>query len=177
MNSGSGKRGRRLFGVLILGVIAASIALLSTGNNPFFRDTPGPDVVGAINVTVETAPVTHWSGSAICSWSFHDDGIAHVRASSIGTLQGAHVWIVLLLEGASGVDLALGQAAPGTPTFDPTTEYGGGVADHQVHHEADRAAGTVQFRLPLIKGDAFSLGGAETFLTGSLEWTCGNTPA
>lgn len=161
VNSGSGERGRRLFGVLVLGMIAASIAMLSTGNTFYFADAPGHEMVGTIDVTVETAPVTHWSGSAICSRSSPDGGITDVRASSVGTLQGARVWSVLVLDVPNDVVLALGQAAPGTPPFDPTTEYGGVVADHLVHQAPDRATGTIRFRLPLVIGDAFSLSGAD----------------
>lgn len=172
---GSTRRARlRPISLLLLGLVGSLVALASLSNRSVdIASAPWHEMDGTIDVTVATQPIAHWTGAAICSRSFADGPITDVRASNIGSLPDARVWSVLQLDFPDGsVILALGQAALDTPPFNPTTEYGSSVSGEMAQQSPDRARGTVTFRLPLVKGDAFPLHGAEAFLSGSLAWTC-----
>lgn len=173
--SGSNRRPRLgLFGLLIVGLIGSLVLLASFSNRSVdTASAPWHEMEGTIDVTVAIEPIAHWTGAAICSRSFANGPITEVHAPNVGLLSDARVWSVLQLDFPDGsVILALGQAAPGTPPFNPTSEYGSGVSGEMVQQSPDRARGTVSFHLPLVKGDAFPLQGADAFLSGSLAWTC-----
>lgn len=167
-----GARQRR-FSLLLL-ALAGSIVALAILLNRSFNEAQAPrrEMEGTVSVSVATQPVAHWTGAAVCSRVVADVPITDIRAPNIGSLPGADVWIVLLLDVPDGVIIALGGAPLDKPPFDPTSEYGGGVPGGMVEQSADRDRGTVTFELPLFKGDAFPLDGAEASLVGSLTWTC-----
>lgn len=166
----------RVYALLLLLVIACGIAWAILSSTSFFGASAPRQTAGTIEVTLATQPTTSWAGDALCTRSTHDGLMTSVLAPDIGSLQGARVWIVVLLDYPDAVVVALGQAAPGARPFHPTTEYGSGVAGDAVERSSDRARGIARFRLPLVKGDPLPLAGAETSASGSLVWTCGATP-
>lgn len=172
---GSTRRARLgRFGLVLLGLVGSLVALASLSNRSVdIASAPWHEMDGTIDVTLATQPIVHWTGAAICSRSFADGPITEAHAPNIGSLPHARVWSVLQLDFLDGgVVLALGQAALDAPPFDPTSEYGSDVSVGMVQQSPDRARGTIRFHLPLVKGDAFPLHGAEAFLSGSLAWTC-----
>ena len=172
---GSTRRARLgLFGLVLLGLVGSILVLASLHNRSVdIASAPWHEVDGTIEVTLAGQPIAHWTGAAICSRSFADGPITAALAPTIGLLPDGHVWSVLQLDFPDGsVVLALGQAALDRPPFDPTSEYGSAVSGDMVQQSPDRARGTFRFQLPLVKGDAFPLEGAEAFLSGSFTWTC-----
>jgi hypothetical protein len=173
---GSTRRARLgRFGLVLIGLVGALVALASLSNRSVdIASAPWHEMDGTLDVTVATQPIAQWTGAAICSRSSADGPITDALAPTIGLLPHGRVWTVLQLDFPDGgVALALGQAALDTPPFNPTTEYGSGVSAELVQQSPDRTRGTIRFHLPLVKGEAFPLHGAEAFLSGSLAWTCG----
>ena len=156
---GSTRRARLGLSLLLLGLVGSLVVLASFHNRSVD--------------TLAGQPIAHWTGAAICSRSFADGPITAALAPTIRLLPDGRVWSVLQLDFPDGsVVLALGQAALDRPPFDPTSEYGSAVSGDMVQQSPDRARGTFRFQLPLVKGDAFPLEGAEAFLSGSFTWTC-----
>ena len=171
---GSTRRARLGLSLLLLGLVGSLVVLASFHNRSVdIASAPWHEVDGTIEVTLAGQPIAHWTGAAICSRSFADGPITAALAPTIGLLPDGRVWSVLQLDFPDGsVVLALGQAALDRPPFDPTSEYGSAVPADMVQQSPDRGRGTFRFHLPLVKGDAFPLDGAEAFLSGSFTWTC-----
>lgn len=137
------------------------------------RVAPAVEVAGTLDMSVTAAPGVDWNDVAvICERSPYDGLVSSLRSPNVGSLGDHTVWTVLQLDFPGNMVLAIGQAGPTRPPYDPTGEYGGAVPVDQIQQTPDRARGSLTFRLPLAKGVAFDLAGAGEFLSGWLSWAC-----
>lgn len=169
---------RRLWSVgrtwaLTLVLVALSVVILAVWFVRQPRIEPSIEVSGTLELSVTAEPNMSRKGVAvICDRIPHGGLVSNVRSPNLGSLRDHTLWTVLQLDFPGSMVLAIGQSGPGRSAYDPTGEYGDGVPADQIHQSADRSQGSLTFRLPLAKGAAFELAGVESFLSGSLTWTC-----
>lgn len=171
----SGTALRRVGRTWAITFVLAALAVITLGVWIAKQPRVGPpvEVAGTLEIAVTAEPDVRWKGVAvICERSPYDGLVSNLRSPNVGSLGDHTLWTVLQLDFPGSVVLAIGQAGPARPSYDPTGEYGGGVPAEQVQQAPDRARGSLTFRLPLAKGVAFELAGVGAFLSGSLTWTC-----
>lgn len=134
---------------------------------------PAVEVSGTLDMSIRAGTEVRWTDvRMVCERSPYDGVVSNLRSPIVGYLRDHTVWTVLQLDFPGNMVLAIGQAGPTRPLYDPTGEYGGAVPADQIQQTRDRARGSLTFRLPLVKGAPFELAGVEDFLSGTLSWAC-----